>query len=158
MGAEASVPMEVNEADVSWVAAPGGKSGVGVVRWRSKVLHASPLLRAPHPARAAHLLRQWKYGTLLALLLSLFFNIIYQYLFLIIIMALPLDVQHNNRAHEAKLKKHPHVLKIVGVLRVAKTDVWHILTEPYTVRTTRHFLHFTCYLLSRFLFVVVARW
>lgn len=95
MGAEASVPMEVNEADVSWVAAPGGKSGVGVVRWRSKVLHASPLLRAPHPARAAHLLRQWK-------------------------------------AHEAKLKKHPHVLKIVGVLRVAKTDVWHILTEPYT--------------------------
>lgn len=73
MGAEASVPMEVNEADVSWVAAPGGKSGVGVVRWRSKVLHASPLLRAPHPARAAHLLRQWKYGTLLALLVALFF-------------------------------------------------------------------------------------
>ena len=62
MGAEASVPMEVNEADVSWVAAPGGKSGVGVVRWRSKVLHASPFLRAPHPARAAHLLRQWRYA------------------------------------------------------------------------------------------------
>jgi hypothetical protein len=71
MGAEASVPMEVNEADVSWVAAPGGKSGVGVVRWRSKVLHASPFLRAPHPARAAHLLRQWRYAQHPAVLKSL---------------------------------------------------------------------------------------
>jgi hypothetical protein len=63
--------MEVNEADVSWVAAPGGKSGVGVVRWRSKVLHASPFLRAPHPARAAHLLRQWRYAQHPAVLKSL---------------------------------------------------------------------------------------